>query len=107
MERPPTMGLPSVVTEWHAALWPVACRVRMCTPIQSVLPPVLIVIHGEVRQLPLESLRIPEQHAIQILAPNGSDQPLDNRGRDRQKGDGLGLLDAKDFFENEKSAGVG
>ena len=43
MEQPPTMGLPSVVTEWHAPLWPVACRVRRGTPIRRVMHPVLII----------------------------------------------------------------
>jgi hypothetical protein len=40
----------------------------------------LVVVLLELDELPLEISRGPEQQAIQIFAPHGSNQPFDERG---------------------------
>jgi hypothetical protein len=44
----------------------------------------------------MEVESIPEEGLVEILAPKGSDQPLDERMRARHEGDGLEFLDFKD-----------
>jgi len=39
----------------------------------------LVVVLLELDELPLEISRSPEQEAIQIFAPHGSNQPFDDR----------------------------
>ena len=39
---------------------------------------------------------VPEEGLVEILAPKGSDQPLDERMRARHEGDGLEFLDVED-----------
>jgi hypothetical protein len=48
----------------------------------------LVVIGGESIQLSTEVETIPEEDLIEILAPKGSDQPLDEWMRARYEGDG-------------------
>ena len=50
----------------------------------------LVVIGGESIQLAMQVEAVPEEGLVEILAPKGSDQPLDERMRARHKGDGLG-----------------
>jgi hypothetical protein len=51
----------------------------------------LIEISLEIEQLVFQIRRGPEQRAIQILASNCADQPLHERMRDRNIGDGFDL----------------
>jgi hypothetical protein len=39
---------------------------------------------------------VPEEGVVEILAPKGSDQPLDERMRARHEGDGIEFLDFED-----------
>ena len=52
-----------------------------------------VVIVSEFSQLPGEIGDVPEEHAIEKLAPNRPDQPFDERMRHRGVGDRLDLLD--------------
>ena len=47
-------------------------------------------------QLPLQIERIPEEHAIEIFAANCTDQPFDERMRNRRIGHRLDLVDFDD-----------
>jgi hypothetical protein len=53
----------------------------------------LVVIVGESSQLAMQIKAVPEEGVVQIFAPKGSDQPLDERMRARHKGRGLEFLD--------------
>jgi hypothetical protein len=63
---------------------------------QSGVNAPLVVVGGESIQLAMEVESIPEEGLVEILAPKGSDQPLDERMRARHEGDGLEFLDFKD-----------
>ena len=54
---------------------------------------VRIVIISEFVQLSREVDRVPEEHAIEIFAANGAEQPFDEQVRNRDGRDGLDLLD--------------
>ena len=56
----------------------------------------LVVIGGESIQLAMQVEAVPEEGLVEILAPKGSDQPLDERMRARHEGDGLEFLDFED-----------
>ncbi|MDB6090032.1 MAG: hypothetical protein JWN85_2816, partial [Gammaproteobacteria bacterium] len=53
-------------------------------------------IGGESIQLAMQVEAVPEEALVEILAPKGSDQPLDERMRARHKGDRLKFLDVED-----------
>jgi hypothetical protein len=55
----------------------------------------LVVIGGESIQLPMEVEAVPEEGLVEILAPKGSDEPLDERMRARHEGDRLDFLDVE------------
>ena len=55
----------------------------------------LVVIAAEHFQLPREVECIPEEHLIEDLAPDGADQPFDERMRNRGIGNGFDLLNFK------------
>ena len=55
-----------------------------------------VVIISEFIQLPRQVDGVPEEYAIKVLAPDCSDQPFDERMRDRSVGDRLDLLDLED-----------
>jgi len=57
------------------------------------MTPILVVKYLVVFELPLEIGLVPKPDPIQILAPNGSDQPLDERMRTWRSGNGLDLID--------------
>lgn len=61
----------------------------------SINPAVIVVI-TEVLQLPLEISDTPEGNLIQQLSPYGSDQPPDERVRQRDVRHGLDLAHIKD-----------
>src|SRR5512143_3043646 len=54
------------------------------------------VIDGESIQLAMQVEAVPEEGAVEVLAPKGSDQPLDERMRPRHEGDRLQFLDVED-----------
>jgi len=56
----------------------------------------LVVIIGESNQLAMKVETVPEEGLVEILAPKGSDQPLDERMRVRREGDRLEFLDVED-----------
>jgi hypothetical protein len=56
----------------------------------------LIVIGGESIQLAMQVEAVPEEGLVEILAPKGSDQPLDERMRARDEGNRLEFLDVED-----------
>ena len=43
----------------------------------------------------MEVAAIPEEDLVEILAPKGTDQPLDERMRARHEGDALDFLDVE------------
>jgi hypothetical protein len=54
----------------------------------------MLIVEGFiVLELPLEITLAPEPGPVQVLAPDGSNQPLDKGMRSRRIGDGLNLLD--------------
>ncbi len=55
----------------------------------------LVVIGSESIQLAMQVESVPEKGLVEILAPKGSDQPLDERMRARHEGDGLEFLDVE------------
>jgi hypothetical protein len=55
----------------------------------------LVVVGGESIQLAMEVEAIPEEDLVEILAPKGTDQPLDERMRARHEGDALDFLDVE------------
>ena len=52
-----------------------------------------IVIIPECLQLARQVERVPEQHLVEILAPDRADQPFDERMRNRDVRNGFDLLD--------------
>ena len=65
---------------------------------QSSVDAPLVVVGGESIQLAMQVEAVPEEGLVEILAPKGSDWPLDERMRARHEGAGLGFLD----FENSQ-----
>jgi hypothetical protein len=55
----------------------------------------LVVIGGETIQLAMEVDAVPEEGAVKILAPKGSDKALYKRVRARHEWDGLKFLDVE------------
>ena len=55
----------------------------------------LVEIGSESIQLAMQVEAVPEEGVVEILAPKGSDQPLDERMRARYEGHGLELLDVE------------
>ena len=60
---------------------------------QSGADPPLVVVNDESIQLAMKVEAVPEENLVEILAPKGSDEPLDERMRARHEGDGLEFLD--------------
>jgi hypothetical protein len=58
---------------------------------QSGVDPSLVIV--ESIQLATKVEAVPEENRVEILAPKGSDEPLDERMRARHEGDGLEFLD--------------
>ena len=57
---------------------------------------VLVVIIREGLQLSRQVERVPEEHVIEIFAPDSADQPFNERMRDRGVRNRLDLLDLDD-----------
>src|SRR5438876_404479 len=55
-----------------------------------------VVIVAELLQLPRQVHRVPEEYPIEVLTPDRSDQPFDERMRDRSVRNRLDLLDLED-----------
>jgi hypothetical protein len=66
-----------------------------CPTIQSSVDPPLVVVGGESIQLAMKIEAVPEENLVEILAPKGSDEPLDERMRARREGDGLEFLNVE------------
>ncbi|MDB6158845.1 MAG: hypothetical protein JWO04_2551 [Gammaproteobacteria bacterium] len=62
---------------------------------QSDVDTPLVVVGGESIQLAMEVEAVPEEGLVEILAPKGSDEPLDERMRARHEGDRLEFLDVE------------
>ena len=62
---------------------------------QSGVGPPPIVIGGKSIQLPPQVNAVPEEGLVKILAPQRSDQPLDERMRSGHKEDRLDFLDVE------------
>jgi hypothetical protein len=62
---------------------------------QSGVDPPLVLVGGESIQLAMKVEAVPEENLVEILAPKGSDEPLDERMRARDEGDGLEFLDVE------------
>ena len=63
--------------------------------IQSGVDPPVVVVAGESIQLAMKIEAVPEENLVEILAPKGSDEPLDERMRARLEGDGLEFLNVE------------
>jgi hypothetical protein len=63
---------------------------------ESTMHPSDIVVMLELVQLAHQIRSIPEEHAVQVLAPDRADQALDERMRNRRLPDCLDLLDLED-----------
>ncbi len=76
------------------------CATPLCRRYsgQSRMTPILVVEHLVVVELPFEVGLVTKPDPIQILAPDGSDQPLDESVRTWGAGNGLDLID----FEHPK-----
>ena len=55
----------------------------------------LVVIEGEIIQLAMEVEAVPEEGVVEIFAPEGSDQALDERVGARRERNGLQFLDVE------------
>src|SRR5208283_3191710 len=75
-----------------------ATPLRRSHPRQSGMTAKLVVEHLVVLELPFEIGLVPKPDPIQILAPDGSDQPLDESMRTGGAGNGLDLIE----FEHPK-----
>ena len=62
-----------------------------------------VVIRSEFFELPVKIDRIPEERLVQIFAPDGSDQSLDERVRHRGARHGFDLLELEDSQVREPS----
>ena len=75
-----------------------AAPLRRCRPRQSGMTTKLVVKHLVVLELSFEIALVPKPNQIQIFAPDGSDQSLDESVRTWGAGNGLDLID----FEHSK-----
>ena len=64
--------------------------------IERAVDAMRVVIIREFAQLPRQVHGVPEEYAIEVLAPDRSDQPFDERMRDRSVRNRLDLLDLED-----------
>ncbi len=78
--------------------WGCATPLRRSHPRQSGMTTKLVVKHLVVLELPFEIGLVPKPNPIQIFAPDGSDQSLDESVRTWGAGNGLDLID----FEHPK-----
>jgi hypothetical protein len=62
---------------------------------QSGVHPPLVIIGGKSIQLPTQVEAVVEESVIEILTPQSSDEPLDERMRSRREGDRLDFLDVE------------
>src|SRR6266498_1690494 len=63
---------------------------------ECAMNPIGVEIVSELSQLPREVHRVPEEQAVQVLAPDGADQALNEGMRNRGVGNRLDLVDLKD-----------
>jgi hypothetical protein len=77
-----------------------AASLEGCSAIQSSVNAPLVVIGGESVQLSMQVETVPEEGLVEILAPKGSDEPLDERMRAGHERDRLEFLNV-DFVERQ------
>jgi len=63
---------------------------------QSGVAAMPVVVNFVAVELPFEIALVPKQSLIEVLAPYGADQSLDERMRTGRAGNGLDLIDLKD-----------
>ena len=71
------------------------CAAPAFTPAQRGMTPILVVKHLVIFELPLKICLVSKPDPVQILAPDGSDQPLDERMRTGRTGNGFDLVDVQ------------
>ena len=96
MNEAGTVGSPSEVLEIRRLECSCAAPLEWRSTTKSGVNAPLVVIGGESIQLAMKVEAVPEEGLVEILAPKGSDQPLDERMRARHEGDGLEFLDFED-----------
>jgi hypothetical protein len=85
-----TVGSPSEVMKICRSACSRATSLERHPTTESGVNAPLVVIGGESIQLAMQVEAVPEEALVEILAPKGSDEPLDERMRARHEGDGLG-----------------
>ena len=55
-----------------------------------------VVVVPELSQLPHQVDRVPEEHPVKVLTPDSSDEPFDERMRNRRVRNRLDLVDLED-----------
>ncbi|MEP7246100.1 MAG: hypothetical protein ABI885_20800 [Gammaproteobacteria bacterium] len=95
MEEAGTVGAPGEVINirWLTCGFPASFEWRPTSETGVNAP--LVVIGSESIQLAMQVEAVPEEGVVEILAPKGSDQSLDERMRARRKRDGLAFLDVE------------
>jgi hypothetical protein len=91
-----TVGSPSELLKIRGVECTCGVPLERRPTTQSGVNAPLVIIGGESIQLAMQVEAVPEEALLEILAPKGSDQPLDERMRARHKGDRLKFLDVED-----------
>ena len=84
---------PSVTIKRGRSRCGCAGALRRRRAIERTVDAMRVVIVPEFGQLARQIDCVPEEHSIKVLAPYGSDQPLDKRMGDRSARNRLDLLD--------------
>ena len=96
LEQTAAMLPPSVVIKRSRSRGGCAGALRRRGAGERAMNAMRVVIVPELSQLPRQVDRVPEEHAIEVLAPDRADQPFDERMRDRSVRNRLDLLDLED-----------
>ena len=95
MEEAGTVGRPREVMEIRRFAHGYTATLEGCVAAQPSMDASLVVIASESIQLPIQVETVPEECLVEILAPKGSDEPLDERVRSRHERDRLEFLDVE------------
>jgi len=95
VEEATTVGLPREVIEIRRLAHGSAASLEGCVAAQSSMDTSLVVIVGEAIQLPMQVGTVPEESLVEVLAPKGPDEPLDERMRARHERNRLDFLDVE------------
>jgi len=88
--------LPTVVIQRGGSGTECAGELRRRETRDGAMHAMAVVVIPERLQLSLQIDRVPEEDAVQVLAPDRADQTLNERMRNRCVGDRLDLLDLED-----------